>query len=54
MPSYTKQPIFLSSMGALKDFYIWGRDTKTIELGMLYTDSGSLKKKFFINPIELK
>ena len=49
-----KKPIFLSQMGALNDFYIWGRDQKTIELGMLYTENGKKKKKFDICELDLK
>jgi hypothetical protein len=30
----------------LNDFYIWAKNNKEIELGMLYTSQGISKRKF--------
>ncbi len=40
-------------MGAIQDFYIWGKNNNTIEIGMLYVKSEKLKGKYEINQIEL-
>lgn len=41
-------------MGAIQDFYIWGKDSKTVELGMLYVKHSNHKGKYEINQICLK
>jgi hypothetical protein len=47
------KPIFLNQLGMLNDFYIWAKSNQEIELGMLYTNQGTSKRKFEINQIEI-
>lgn len=44
-------PIFLSNVGKLNDFYILGKSDSAIEFGMLYKNMRRGKKKFEINEI---
>ena len=48
-----RRPIFVQEMGAMQDFYVWSKDSRTVELGMLYAKSASLKGKYEISQVEL-
>lgn len=40
------QPIFLEKVGLLNDFYVWKRNEKRVELGMLYQNGADSKRKY--------
>jgi hypothetical protein len=51
LPAFARRPLFLDRLGALSNFYSWGRDGSTIEMGMLYSHNNREMRKFEIGVV---